>query len=184
MIARKPKTEAEPTAEDFPLSPTEAGKLARMSSRQLIRYASKGMVAHYLMARGVRKDYRFRESDINDFIERQQQKGEFRPVTPVDEKRPETPSDQDHADEANPEVEHVKRSHPKLFRHWKPRDWEELYSTFGHGGALTEEAVIARANHINGTRAIRRKIEVILKSDQAETLALVVDGLYRKALNK
>jgi transcriptional regulator with XRE-family HTH domain len=80
----------------------------------------------------------------------------------------------------NPIVLEVVEAKAELFGAWSPADFDELYSQFGHGGALTEEGVVAAAEAINAKRSLLRKVSVILESGESELLADFVKLLYRR----
>jgi len=78
-------------------------------------------------------------------------------------------------------VESVVARRPGVFADWSPSEFDELYSRFGTGGALTEEGVVAAAEAMNAKRALWNQISVILESSEAELLAEFVELLYRRA---
>jgi transcriptional regulator with XRE-family HTH domain len=80
----------------------------------------------------------------------------------------------------NPLVEEVVEAHPDMFQAWSTADFDELYSHFGTGGALTEAGVLATAESINSKRALLRQVSVLLESSEAELLADFVGLLYRR----
>lgn len=82
----------------------------------------------------------------------------------------------------NRAVQQVHGNHPQLFAHWTDREWEELYSTFGVGGALNEEGVIANARQINESRRTRRQLDVILETHLREVAARMIESLYRMVI--
>lgn len=80
----------------------------------------------------------------------------------------------------NPIVQEVVAANADLFSAWSSVDFDELYSQFGHGGALNEVGVVAAAEAINAKRALLRKVCVILESSDSELLADFVKLLYRR----
>ncbi len=102
---------------------------------------------------------------------------------PVDELfRPVGRSPADEFDrETNRLVEEVISERPELFAEWTEAQFDELFSRFGTGGALTEEGVIAAAETMNAKQALWKQISVILESSQAELLSELVELLYRRA---
>lgn len=80
----------------------------------------------------------------------------------------------------NPLVEAVVRNHQHMFLAWSDADFDELYSRFGTGGALTEEGVLAAAEAINKKRSLLRQVSVLLESGEADLLADFVRLLYRR----
>lgn len=79
----------------------------------------------------------------------------------------------------NPSVEEVRQEQPKLFEQFATEDWDELFSSHGHGGPLTHEGVIETAHRINAKRELRRKFEAVLETDHFATLAKLIEVLYR-----
>jgi transcriptional regulator with XRE-family HTH domain len=78
-------------------------------------------------------------------------------------------------------VEGVIAQCPEVFDDWSESDFNELYSRFGTGGALTEEGILAAAEALNAKRAMWTQISVILESGEAELLAEFVEILYWRA---
>jgi transcriptional regulator with XRE-family HTH domain len=83
--------------------------------------------------------------------------------------------------ETNLLVEGVVAQRPELFADWSEAQFNELYSRFGTGGALTEDGVVAAAEAMNTKRGLWKKISVILESGQADLLGELVEMLYRRA---
>lgn len=79
----------------------------------------------------------------------------------------------------NKEVQAVHEEHPHLFQHWTDREWDELYSTFGVGGALSPEGVLENARDINQSRETRRQLNVVLETHLKEVATQMVESLYR-----
>lgn len=79
----------------------------------------------------------------------------------------------------NQAVLQVYEEHPQLFTGWTDREWEELYSTFGVGGALNEEGVMANAGQINDSRRTRRQLDVVMETHLREVAAKMIESLYR-----
>jgi transcriptional regulator with XRE-family HTH domain len=75
-------------------------------------------------------------------------------------------------------VQAVLAERPELFAGWSEADFDELYSRFGTGGALSEEGVTAAAESMNRKRALWTQISVILESGESELLAEFVEMLY------
>src|SRR5262249_46903115 len=61
-------------------------------------------------------------------------------------------------------------AHAKLFRNWSQADFDELYSSFGTGGQLTEEGVLVTAHVTNQKRNLWRQMSVILETSEAPLL--------------
>jgi transcriptional regulator with XRE-family HTH domain len=81
-------------------------------------------------------------------------------------------------------VEGVVAQRPDVFADWSPSEFDELFSRFGTGGALSEEGVVVAAAAMNAKRALWKQISVILESSQADLLAEFVQLLYRRATEK
>ena len=81
--------------------------------------------------------------------------------------------------QTNPAVEQVAAEQPDLFRPFTNNDWNELFSMHGTGGPLTEEGVVQAAERINAKRALRRKFEALLETEHFDTLAALIDVMYR-----
>ncbi|MCA9039744.1 MAG: helix-turn-helix transcriptional regulator [Planctomycetaceae bacterium] len=79
----------------------------------------------------------------------------------------------------NPVVAEVSQASPELFQGWETQDWDEIYSSFGVGGALTEEGVQEAAKRINEKRELLRKVQVIFETHQSEELVVLIENLYR-----
>jgi transcriptional regulator with XRE-family HTH domain len=78
----------------------------------------------------------------------------------------------------NPAVAAVAAEQPGLFDRWKANDWAELYSTFGVGGELTPEGVVATAEAMNRKREVVQQLQVVLETHLADVAANVVATLY------
>ncbi|HWA98359.1 MAG TPA: helix-turn-helix transcriptional regulator [Pirellulales bacterium] len=84
--------------------------------------------------------------------------------------------------QTNTEVAEVVRAHPELFEGWSRADFDELYSRFGMGGALTAEGALETVRRMNRKREILDKVIVLLESGDSELLAGFVDLLYEKVV--
>ncbi len=82
--------------------------------------------------------------------------------------------------QTNPLVEDVIAEQPDLFGEWTEADFDDLYSRFGTGGALTREGAAAAAEQINRTREIQTKVAVLLETHEGALLAEFVELLYRR----
>ncbi len=80
----------------------------------------------------------------------------------------------------NPVVEQVVAAEPALFADWSTADFDELYSRFGHGGALTAEGTRAVVEQMNRQRDVHRKVALLLQTSQADVLQGLVNVLYEK----
>ena len=82
----------------------------------------------------------------------------------------------------NPLVEEVVEARSDLFVGWSEHDYDRLYGTFGVGGALTQEGVVAVAQEMNRQREVQHKVSVLLESSHADLLAEFVDLLYKRVI--
>ena len=80
----------------------------------------------------------------------------------------------------NPLVTRVAHERPGLFDGWTADDWDELYSQFGVGGALTEQGVHVAAARINGNRDTVYRLRIVLQTHLADVAAGLIDTLYRQ----
>ncbi len=96
------------------------------------------------------------------------------------------PTDEDseaarHFDQlTNPVVKQVAAESPTLFSGWDEADWNELYSTFGTGGQLTEFGVRQTAAKINQRREILRKLCIVLETEYSDLAEEMIELLYRR----
>ncbi len=82
--------------------------------------------------------------------------------------------------QTNPLVDQVVAAEPALFAEWSTADFDELYSRFGHGGALTTEGTRAVVEQMNQQRDVHRKVALLLQTSQADVLQGLVNVLYKK----
>jgi len=82
----------------------------------------------------------------------------------------------------NPMVDEAVAEHPAWFHGWSELDFDDLYSRFGHGGALTAEGARRTVEGINRRRLVQQRVALLLETDQAETLVGLVDVLYQRVL--
>jgi len=82
--------------------------------------------------------------------------------------------------QTNPIVEKVIQNYPDLFADWTTAEFEELYSRFGVGGALTEEGVLDAARKTNRRRDLQHKLAVLLETSQAELVENIINLFYEK----
>jgi transcriptional regulator with XRE-family HTH domain len=80
----------------------------------------------------------------------------------------------------NPLVDEVVNSRPDLFVGWTEADFDELYSRFGTGGALTSTGATEVIATMNRNRDVHQRVALLLESSHAELLASLVDVLYQK----
>lgn len=84
--------------------------------------------------------------------------------------------------QTNPLVDEVVAETPAAFDGWSAADFDELYSHFGTGGALTRDGARQVVESINRKRDLLAKAALILETDQADVLAGVVEVLYGKVV--
>jgi transcriptional regulator with XRE-family HTH domain len=84
--------------------------------------------------------------------------------------------------QTNPLVDEVVAETPSAFDGWSTTDFDELYSHFGTGGALTRDGARQVIDSINRKRDLLAKAALILETDQADVLAGVVEVLYGKVV--
>lgn len=90
------------------------------------------------------------------------------------------PSDSSKLDlQTNPVVQYVLSDQPELFLGFEPADWDELYSLHGTGGPLTYDGVCEAARQVARKRELRRKFDALLETEHFESLAHLIDVLYR-----
>jgi transcriptional regulator with XRE-family HTH domain len=82
----------------------------------------------------------------------------------------------------NPAVEGIVSSRPELFEGWTETDFEELYSRFGTGGALTTTSAAEIVMAMNRQREVHQKVALLLESSEAQLLSGLVDLLYQKII--
>ncbi len=78
----------------------------------------------------------------------------------------------------NPVVADVAEHSPRLFIGWTNSDWDELYSSFGTGGALTAHGVETAAVRINRKRETMQQLQVVLETHLDEVAANIISVLY------
>jgi len=82
--------------------------------------------------------------------------------------------------ETNPMVEQVVSDNPELFAGWTQRDFDELYSRFGDGGAVTTQGAITMVEAMNRKREVHNKVALVLESSEGDLLADFVELLYQR----
>lgn len=80
----------------------------------------------------------------------------------------------------NPAVTGLIQSEPHRFAGWTEEDFDELYSRFGAGGALTTTGAVAAVERMNRNRRVQSQVAVILESDQSDLLTDLVSTIYRR----
>ena len=82
--------------------------------------------------------------------------------------------------ETNPLVEQVISDHPKLFAGWAESDFDELYSRFGAGGAVTTRGAVMMVEKMNQKREVHNKVALVLESSESDLLVGFVELLYQR----
>lgn len=82
----------------------------------------------------------------------------------------------------NPVVDEVLASHPQLFKGWSQADFDELYSRFGAGGALTAEGALEAVELMNRKHELMRKVALLLETGEADVLAGMIELLYKRVV--
>ncbi len=85
--------------------------------------------------------------------------------------------------DSNPAVMEALAEHPELFGDWTADDFAELFSRFGHGGALSPEGALAAAQAMNSKRALLDKTALLLESAEADLLASLIETLFQRVSN-
>lgn len=161
----------------FSLSSTDAAERLGISPSTLIRKTEEENFPHRRMGKGKLSRYRFRPEDLPFIASKlfnEPDAGASIPPPTIDQ------SDQ----QTNPVVDRLRKEKPSLFRGFTTADWQELYSTFGNGGALTETGVEQIADRIKWKRGVMTKVVVILESGHADTFAGIVDSMFKQATLK
>ena len=84
--------------------------------------------------------------------------------------------------QTNPSVEEAIEREPDLFDGWTDADFNELYSRFGTGGALTPAGAREAARFMNHNREVQHKVAVLLETGEGPLLANIVDVLYQRVI--
>jgi transcriptional regulator with XRE-family HTH domain len=82
--------------------------------------------------------------------------------------------------QTNPVVARFIETHGEMFRDWSEAEFDELYSRFGHGGALTDEGARQAAEAMNRRRQVQQRVALILETAEADLLEAMVEALYRR----
>ena len=80
----------------------------------------------------------------------------------------------------NPVVEQLVQESPQLFVDWTEADFDELYSRFGAGGALTFDGARTAVESMNRNREVQQRVALLLETSEAEFLARVVELLHER----
>jgi transcriptional regulator with XRE-family HTH domain len=86
--------------------------------------------------------------------------------------------------QTNPLVEEAMTRHHELFAGWAQADYDELYSRFGAGGALTLEGAVEAVQSMNRKRSVHQKVDLLLESAESDLLASLVEILYQRVVVK
>lgn len=79
----------------------------------------------------------------------------------------------------NAVIDIVEADRPECFRDWQEQHWDELYSTFGVGGALNYEGVLDRAEQINRNRKTVGQLQLVMETHLSELAQQIVHLLYQ-----
>src|SRR5262245_19749745 len=82
----------------------------------------------------------------------------------------------------NPVVEEVISDNPRLFHGWTQDEFDELYSRFGTGGALTEKGTVKATQAMNKRRELLQKVTLLLETNESELLETMIEALYSRAV--
>jgi transcriptional regulator with XRE-family HTH domain len=82
----------------------------------------------------------------------------------------------------NPIVDEVIAKHPHWFDGWMPDDFDDLYSRFGTGGALTWDGVVASVRTINLRREMSTKVALLLETGESDVLVGMINLMYGKVI--
>ena len=82
--------------------------------------------------------------------------------------------------QTNPLVDEVLARRPELFAGWTQADFDELYSRFGDGGALTAQGTLDAVIAMNHKRDIHQKVALLMESSEGELLSGLVELLYSR----
>jgi transcriptional regulator with XRE-family HTH domain len=84
--------------------------------------------------------------------------------------------------QTNPVVDEVVAGNPRLFHGWTQEEFDELYSRFGTGGALTREGTLSAVGAMNRRRELLQKATLLLETSEAELLESMIELLYRRTV--
>jgi transcriptional regulator with XRE-family HTH domain len=82
----------------------------------------------------------------------------------------------------NPVVEEVISDNPQLFHGWTQGEFDELYSRFGTGGALTADGTVKAAKAMNRRRELLQKVALLLETNESELLETMIEALYDRVV--
>ena len=84
--------------------------------------------------------------------------------------------------QTNPVVEELVQSSPRLFHGWSQAEFDEIYSRFGTGGALTPQGALETVCSMNRRRELITKVKLLWETGEAELLESMIDVLYRRVI--
>ena len=84
--------------------------------------------------------------------------------------------------QTNPVVEELVQSSPRLFHDWSQAEFDEIYSRFGTGGALTPSGALETVCSMNRRRELITKVKLLWETGEAELLESMIDVLYRRVI--
>jgi transcriptional regulator with XRE-family HTH domain len=84
--------------------------------------------------------------------------------------------------QTNPVVEELVQSSPRLFHGWSQAEFDEIYSHFGTGGALTPQGALETVCSMNRRRELIAKVKLLWETGEAELLESMIDVLYRRVI--
>jgi transcriptional regulator with XRE-family HTH domain len=84
--------------------------------------------------------------------------------------------------QTNPVVEELVQTQPQLFHGWSPAEFDEIYSRFGAGGALTPQGALDTVCAMNRRRELISKVKLLWETAEAELLESMIDVLYRRVV--
>jgi transcriptional regulator with XRE-family HTH domain len=84
--------------------------------------------------------------------------------------------------QTNPEVEEAVAAAPQIFHGWTEAEFDELYSRFGVGGALTQQGALDAAQAMNQRRELLAKVTLLLETNEAELLESMIELLHKRVV--
>jgi transcriptional regulator with XRE-family HTH domain len=82
----------------------------------------------------------------------------------------------------NPVVEELVQSSPQWFHGWTEAEFDEIYSRFGMGGALTQQGALETVASMNRRRELIAKVKLLWETGEAELLESMIEVLYRRVV--
>lgn len=79
----------------------------------------------------------------------------------------------------NPVIDDVRAESPELFAGWTDAEWDQLYSTFGVGGALRAEGVREAASQIQRQRETVGRLQIVLETHLRDVAEELIGALFR-----